>query len=459
MNVQELKGLIQGEVLTDEAARRGRSGDFGRMIERMPAAVVRPKTSADVAAILKYANQHGIAVATRGEAHTQSGQSLTDGIVLDLGSLDRIISLDTDKMTVTAECGVIWRSLVAHLKPHGLCPPVLTNNLGVTLGGTHSMAGLGVASFRHGTQADNAVELEVVTGAGDIVICSAEQNRELFDHVRCSLGQFGVITRLTVKVRKFKPMVRRYIMLYDDLDRFMADSRMAMSDGRCDYMESFCVAAGMGFRTVGDAKQTFGEWFFPMHMTIEFDPANPPDDQKALEGLGYYRFSHQEDEPIHGFFERMDPLFELWKLAGYWANTHPWMETILPWDRAAEYIKGVLAILPPASLGGGHILLWPSSGRTSNVPLFMRPADDWVIGFGILPGVPKERMALAVERLNLASDISEMHGGKRYLSGLIHFDRDKWRAHYGPLWADVNRLKKKYDPKSVLNPGFVKYED
>ena len=89
----------------------------------------------------------------------------------------------------------------------------------------------------------------------------------------------------------------------------------------------------------------------------------------------------------------------------------------------------------------------------------MRPADDWVIGFGILPGVPKERMALAVERLNLASDISEMHGGKRYLSGLIHFDRDKWRAHYGPLWADVNRLKKKYDPKSVLNPGFVKYED
>ena len=61
--------------------------------------------------------------------------------------------------------------------------------------------------------------------------------------------------------------------------------------------------------------------------------------------------------------------------------------------------------------------------------------------------------------VGLASDISEMHGGKRYLSGLIHFDRDKWRAHYGPLWADVDRLKKKYDPKGVLNPGFVKYEE
>ena len=67
-------------------------------------------------------------------------------------------------------------------------PPVLTNNLGVTVAGTLSMAGLGVASFRYGTQADNVVELEVVTGAGEIVVCSREQNRELFDMVRCGLG-------------------------------------------------------------------------------------------------------------------------------------------------------------------------------------------------------------------------------------------------------------------------------
>jgi FAD/FMN-containing dehydrogenase len=215
----------------------------------------------------------------------------------------------------------------------------------------------------------------------------------------------------------------------------------------------------MGFRTVGAQKQTFGEWFFPLHLTVEFANGEPPDDKKTLTGLSYYRLSHVEDETLHDFANRLDPLFALWKLAGYWANMHPWMETILPWEGARDYIKNVLAILPPASLGGGHVLLWPSRGDTSSVPLFMRPKDDFVIGFGILPGVPKERIQIACERLNMASDISIMAGGKRYLSGLIHFDRDRWVQHFGPMWPEVNRLKKKYDPAGILNPGFIKYED
>lgn len=459
MNFDELRGLIQGELLTDDEALKARSGDFGRMIERIPAAVVRPASTEDVASVLRYANRHGIQVSTRGEAHTQTGQALTTGIVLDMGSLNRVLSHDADGLTVTTQSGVIWRDLVEYLKPHGFCPRVLTNNLGVTVGGTLSVAGLGVASFRYGAQADNVVELEVVTGAGEIVVCSPTRNAELFNMARSGLGQFGAITRATLNMRRFKPLVRRYFMLYDDIDTFMSDARTVMQDGRCDFLESFCVPAAMGFRTVGDEKQTFGEWFFPMHLTVEFDPSAPPDDTRILAGLKYYRFSHQEDQPIHDFFARMDPLFVLWKLSGYWANPHPWMETVLPWNAAGEYIRNVLAVLPPASLGGGHVLLWPSSGRSSSVPLFMRPDDDWVIGFGILPGVPRERIQLAVERLNLASDFSELAGGKRYLSGLIHFDKSKWIAHFGALWPELNRLKKKYDPNHLLNAGFIAYDE
>jgi cytokinin dehydrogenase len=447
VNVTQLKTLVRGEVITDEAGLEARSTDFGRMIHRRPGAVVRPANTADVAAVLKFANENGYVVATRGEAHSQTGQSLTEGgIVLDLTSLDTILSVDREELTVTCQSGVVWRSLVDHLKPMGLIPRVLTNNLGVTIGGTLSVAGLGVASFKYGTQGDNAIELEVVTGKGDVVVCSATENADLFNAARSGLGQFAVITRATMKVRPYKPMVRRYFFLYDDLDKFMADARMLMDTDRCDFLESWCVAAPMGFRTVGSEKQTFGEWFFPLHLTVEFDPSAPPSDDEVIKGLSYYRFTHVEDEPIHDFANRLEPLFVLWKLSGYWANKHPWMETVLPWESGKDYIKNVLAILPPASLGGGHILLWPCKGTTSHVPLFMRPKDDWVIGFGILPGVPKERIDLAVERLNLASDISEMAGGKRYLSGMIKFDREKWAAHFGEMWPEVNRLKKTYDP-------------
>lgn len=460
MNINQLKSLIRGELITDDAGLEARSSDFGRMVQRKPGAVVRPKDAADVASVIRFANENGLKVATRGEAHTQTGQALVEGgIVLDLTSLNAVISVDPTGLTVTCESGVVWRALVEHLKPMGLIPRVLTNNLGVTVGGTLSVAGLGVASFKYGTQADNAVELEVVTGAGDIVVCSSTQNADLFNHVRSGLGQFAVITRATMKVRTFKPMVRRYFFLYDDLDKFMDDAKMLMSSDRCDFIESWCVPAPMGFRTVGNEKQTFGEWFFPLHLTIEFDPASPPDDARIIEGLNYYRFTHVEDEPIHDFASRLDPLFVLWKLSGYWANKHPWMESVLPWESGKEYIKNVLAMLPPASLGGGHILLWPCKGSTSMVPLFMRPPDEWVIGFGILPGVPKERIDMAVERLNMASEFSEMAGGKRYLSGMIHFTKEKWAAHFGEMWPVVNRMKKTYDPNRVLNPGFILYEE
>jgi FAD/FMN-containing dehydrogenase len=134
------------------------------------------------------------------------------------------------------------------------------------------------------------------------------------------------------------------------------------------------------------------------------------------------------------------------------------MECILPWGTAEGYINAVLSELPPQALGGGHILLWPSSGRTSSIPLFMRPDDDWVMGFGILPGVPPQFLELALPRLDQASDLSMAMGAKRYLSGYIHFDKDRWRLHFGDKWAGVCAAKKKYDPDGLLNPGFIDYD-
>ena len=134
--------------------------------------------------------------------------------------------------TATVDCGVIWRDLVAASLEKGLVPRVLTNNLGVQISGTLSMAGLGVASFRYGTQADNVVELEVVTGTGEIVTCSRERNRDLFDVVRCGLGQFGVITRATVRLRRAKSVVRKYFLLYDDLGTLMEDMKRVMDPGK-----------------------------------------------------------------------------------------------------------------------------------------------------------------------------------------------------------------------------------
>ena len=100
-------------------------------------------------------------------------------------------------------CGVVWRDLVAATLAKGMIPRVLTNNLGVQVSGTLSMAGLGVASFRYGAQADNVLELEVVTGVGEIVTCSREQHRDLFDVVRCGIAVYEIQQPSTTTYRLF----------------------------------------------------------------------------------------------------------------------------------------------------------------------------------------------------------------------------------------------------------------
>jgi cytokinin dehydrogenase len=459
LDIQELRSKVKGQVLTEESALAAVSGDFGRMQFRTPWAILRPAEPKDIVAALDFARKHRIPVSTRAQAHTQTAQALNSGgILIDINSLDKILAIDEARMTATVQAGVIWRDLVAHAGTKGLMPPVLTNNLGVTIGGTLSVAGLGVASFLHGAQGDNVLELEVVTGTGEILTCSAEQHAELFDVVRSGLGQFGVITRATLRLRRLRPNVRMYFLLYDDLATFMKDAVTLMGEPRVDHLESWCVPAPMGFKTLpGGEKQAFAQWFYPLHATVEFDGA-PPDDRKLLQGLSYYRLTHQEDRKLIDFLNRLEPLFIIWRRAGYWANTHPWMECILPWDTAEAYVGAILAELPPQALGGGHILLWPSSGRTSSIPLFMRPEADWVMGFGILPGVPKQFLDIALPRLDQASDLSMAMNGKRYLSGYINFDKDRWRLHFGDRWPAVCAAKKKFDPDGLLNPGFILFD-
>lgn len=454
--INELGLEISGTVLTDDTARDAVATDFGRIVVRKPQVVVCPASAGDVARVVKFAARNSLSVATRGGGHSQTGQSLSDQIVLDMTSLHQVTQVTEE--AVTAQAGIKWRALVDHLAPQRLSPPVLTNNLDVTVGGTLSMAGLGVASWRHGTQADNCLELEVVTGTGDVVRCSEGENQDLYDAVRCGAGQFGVITQAVLKVRRHPPRFRSFYLLYDDLAALLDDLKIVMNDARFDNLESWCVPCPQGFKRVGGDRQPFAQWFYPLHATVEVEEGQAPEAAAILAGLKFYKHVHTEDGEIGEFFTRLDNLFVLWKRGGFWNYAHPWMECVLPWQTTPMYISQVLANLPPQALVGGHILLWPARGTASRAPLFMRPAGEFLMGFGILPAVPPQFVSEVLPRLGMASQASTLMGGKRYLSGWINFDHAAWKAHYGEQWAAVAAAKRKFDPHGVLNPGFIKFE-
>ena len=453
----DLAQEISGSVLVDDATRDIVATDFGGIVVRRPHAVVCPTSTEEVAQVVKFAARNSLAVATRGSGHSQSGQSLSGQVVLAMTSLNQVKQVGND--TVRVQAGIKWRALVEQLAPRRLAPPVLTNNLDVTVGGTLSMGGLGVSSWRNGTQADNCLELEVVTGTGDVVRCSADQNHDLFDAVRCGAGQFGVITEAVLKVRRYSPRFRSFYLLYDDLHALLGDLKTIMEDGRFDYLESWCVPCPQGFMKVGGQRRPFAQWFFPLHVTDELGEGESPAGATGkLVGLQFYKHVLTEDGEMAEFFTRLDNLFALWKHHGFWDYAHPWMECVLPWETTATYITQALATLPPQSLAGGHILLWPARGTASKAPLFMRPQGEFLMGFGILPAVPSQFVNEALPRLNQASQACTMMGGKRYLSGWVNFDLAAWQTHYGNQWQTVVAAKRKFDPQGVLNTGFVKYE-
>jgi len=465
----ELKGILGDRILLDEDIRSLYRSDFGRKVNRLPGAVARCTSAAEIAEVVRFCRERKIPVVARGQAHTQSGQATTEGgVLLDTSSMSAIHEIDEEHETATVDCGVVWRDLVAATLEKGLVPRVLTNNLGVQISGTLSMAGLGVASFRYGAQVDNVTEIEVVTGTGEIVTCSLERNRDLFDVVRSGLGQFGVITRATIRLRRAKSVVRKYYLLYDDLATVMDDLKKVMNPANSTFssLESWCTPCLQGIRKIGEGMelgegmQTFAAWFFPLHLTVELDAGEEPDDAATLAGLSPYRRVHTEDFTQSEFCNRMDPVFELWRRSGYWDMAHPWMETILPWDTSREFIEGVLDQTPPQALGpGGHILLWPAYTPTSEAPLFMHPGGEYVMGWGILPGVPARFLDRALAQLDMASELSIHYGGKRYLSGFITFDTaEKWAQHFGDRWPRILEAKKKFDPDGIMAPGFIQYE-
>ena len=79
---------------------------------------------------------------------------------------------------------------------------MLTNYLGLSVGGTLAVGGIGGTSSRRGMQTDQVVALDVVTGEGRELKCSRELNADLFDAIRGGLAQCGIITRATLRLER-----------------------------------------------------------------------------------------------------------------------------------------------------------------------------------------------------------------------------------------------------------------
>ena len=163
--------------------------------------------------------------------------------MIDLGPLNTI-SVDPVRRTATVGAGAVWSAVLTASLAHGLTPPVFTDYIELSVGGTLSAGGVGGASHHHGAQVDTVVELEVVTGTGQIQTCSATRDTDLFHAALSGLGQVGVITRAVLRLVAAPTSVRSYSLSYPTVSALTAAQRKAVGDGRFDWLEGTILPDG-----------------------------------------------------------------------------------------------------------------------------------------------------------------------------------------------------------------------
>ncbi len=232
--LSQLPGL-DGELVFDDTSRRAAADDSGHHVHRLPIAVLRPGSVNDILGIVAYANKHGLKIAMRGRGHCLHGRAQAEGgIVIDSSPLNNVRWHGNDALD--AQSGAVWGDVAKTALAQGFTPPVLPDALILSVGGTLSVGKIGETSYRYGAQVDHVleldVELDVVTGAGELVTCSPERNSELFHMVLAGLGQCGTIVRARLGLAPAPKYVAMRAFRYDKMDAFLSDQVRLATSGR-----------------------------------------------------------------------------------------------------------------------------------------------------------------------------------------------------------------------------------
>lgn len=434
---------FDGELVVDAAALAAAADDFGHIVSRVPLAVLRPATAEDIKRAVKYARKLGVKIAARGQGHSTMGHSQVEGgIVIDMSYLGAIHSITATQADVDA--GVLWSTLIRESQAFGSTPPVTTDYIDLSIGGTLSIGGIGAQSPAQGFQVDSVLELQVVTGKGQLHWCSPQRHPELFYSALGTLGQFAIITRARLRMVPVKSNARFFVLPYERLEDMLADQVSLIQEGRFDGLQG------------GLSAKPGGGWSFFIEGTKFFDAGEPPNDAALLAGLRFERGGETiTDMPYFDWANRLAPLLDMLKAIGAWDFPHPWLDVFVPASKIEEFMRPVVATLTEDLTGQGPVLLRPFLRSKVRAPYLSLPNEEVVFLFDILrfaPPVPAVVDMMMAHNRELYEQARAL-GGNIYPMCAVPHSQNDWRTHYGRIYPRLQLAKKSYDPNGILTPG------
>ena len=406
---------------------------------------------------------------------------------LDTSGLTKVISVDPDARTADVEGMCTYEDLVAATLPFGLSPLVVPQLKTITLGGAVTGLGIESSSFRNGLPHESVLEMDILTGTGDIVTASQEVNPDLFRAFPNSYGTLGYSVRLKIELEPVKPFVALKHLRFDSLTEMVATMDRIIETGgldgtTVDYLDGVVFSADESYLCVG----------------IKTSTAGPVSDYTGNQ-IYYRSIQHASGEKhdrltIHDYLWRWDTdwfwcsrafgaqnptIRRLWprrlrRSSFYWKliaydqrfdiadriekrNGRPPRERVVqdvevPIGRTVEFLDWFLANVPIEPLWLCPLRLRDVAGSAQDWPLYpIRPHQTYV-NVGFWSSVPVGATEGETNR-SIEQKVSQLDGHKSLYSD-AYYSVEEFDALYGG--ETYKTVKKAYDPDSRLLDLYAK---
>jgi FAD/FMN-containing dehydrogenase len=435
--LSQLRDALTGDVLTpsDREYERARLC-FNLLIDRRPVAIARCVDADGVASAFAFARSQGLEVAVRGGGHNPAGHcAVDDGLVIDLTRM-RNVDVDPKARIAVSEGGATWLDFDAATQAHGLVTPGgvvgSTGVAGLTLGG-----GIGHLTAQYGLTCDNLIGAELVTPGGEVVRASDDENPELLWGLRGGGGNFGVATRLELRLHPVERVVgglfkyagegvREAIRTFRDVDAGAGD-------------ELSCQA-----QLTVDASLTPSLVVAPCYTGSDEDP----EEIRALRAAPGLVSDTVRSQTFLDQQRVFDP--------GYGVDRNYWKGHFVR-ELADEVIEELLARIVALDRPPGAVLIESLRGGPKKVPPDSAAVGYRDAAFNISvmaswtdPVVDDEHIAWARDTAAAIEPWSVSGGYANYMQADEPLERV--RSAYGPESFDrLRALKSRYDPDNVLH--------
>jgi len=403
---------------------------------------------------------------------------------LDTSGLRDVIAVDPQARTADIAGMCTYETLVAATLRHGLTPLVVPQLKTITLGGAVSGLGIESASFRNGLPHESVLEMDILTGTGEIVTASREQHPDLFRAFPNSYGTLGYSVRLRIELEPVRPFVSlRHVRFHNLADLVAAMQRIvteAAFDGAAvDYLDGVVFDAGESYLCLGTQTATPGPVSDYTGQRIYYRSIQHARDVRTDRlTIADYLWRWDTDwfwcsrafGAQHPRIRRLWPRRYrrssfYWKLIGYdqkfgiadrieARHGRPPRERVVqdvevPVERCAEFLDWFLAEVPIEPLWLCPLRLRDPAGW----PLYPMRPDHTYVNVGFWSSVPAADPEAGRTNRLIEAKVSELDGHKSLYSDAF-YSREKFDELYGG--ENYKIVKKTYDPDSRLLDLYAK---